>query len=77
MRSCAKRALFQDVQRTAGNPAARFFQPINVEHQPQAQVPGRAGAERFAGEHRNPMLLQQALGKILGANSGFKDIDHH
>ena len=40
-------------------------------------MPGRARTERFTGQHRHAMAVEQAVGERVGAESGFTDIDHH
>ncbi len=39
-------------------------------------MPGGAGAEGFASQHRDALLIQQALAEGLGAEPGGADIDH-
>ncbi|MNO83463.1 hypothetical protein D3C76_747720 [compost metagenome] len=40
-------------------------------------MPGGARAKGFAGQHRNAVTIEQAIGERLGAKPGFTDVDHH
>src|SRR5437868_1937261 len=70
------RPLFQQIRRTAHDAPTGLGQTLLVHHQPDADMPRRTRAERLTGQHRHAVPLQQALGKGLGAEAGFANIDH-